>query len=174
ITTGTIRSSSGVVSQDREDTKERYARAILFLSWRSVDDLCQADITWDQSLRLNASFFLPSSKTIIDNIQLLHECRKDRDEHLIQVIEQTKAADDNIDSVYIPKNFARDDLSEMDDSEDLVALLEFNDDHDMTSELSDSNAQTMNPNHAYTLQTNFKFGQILNLSGQDSNLNFVR
>ncbi|CAF1235715.1 unnamed protein product [Didymodactylos carnosus] len=39
--------------KDREDTKERYARAILtlFLPWRSVDDLCQADqadIMWDQ------------------------------------------------------------------------------------------------------------------------------
>ncbi|CAF1361284.1 unnamed protein product, partial [Didymodactylos carnosus] len=51
--------------------------------------------------------------------------------------------------LYIPKNFARDDLSETDDSEDLVALLEFNDDHDMTSELSDSDAQTMKPNDAY-------------------------
>ncbi|CAF0864592.1 unnamed protein product, partial [Didymodactylos carnosus] len=105
--------------KDREDTKERYARAILilFLPWRGVDDLCQAGIT------------------------------KDRDEHLIQVIEQTKAADDNIDSVYIPKNFARDDLSEMDDSEDLVALLEFN--YDMTSELSEPDPQTMKPNDAY-------------------------
>ncbi|CAF1601262.1 unnamed protein product [Didymodactylos carnosus] len=152
--------------KDREDTKERYARAILtlFLPWTSVDHLCQTDITWDQSLKLKADFFLPSSKTIIDNIQLLHECRKDRDEHLIQVIEQTQAAADNIDSVYIPTNFARDDLSQMDDSEDLVALLQFNDDHDdMTSELSESDVQindmttgvselgpqTLNPNDAY-------------------------
>ncbi|CAF4530233.1 unnamed protein product, partial [Didymodactylos carnosus] len=35
--------------KDREDTKERYARAILtlFLPWTSVDHLCQTDITWD-------------------------------------------------------------------------------------------------------------------------------
>ena len=30
---------------------------------------------------------MPESRKFIDNIQLLHECKKDRDEHLQQVIE---------------------------------------------------------------------------------------
>ncbi|CAF1230980.1 unnamed protein product [Didymodactylos carnosus] len=61
---------SQIPRKDREDTKERYARAnlALFLPWRSVNDLCQTDLTWKQSLKLKAGSFLPSSKTIIDNI----------------------------------------------------------------------------------------------------------
>lgn len=74
---------------DREDTKERYSRSILalFSPWRLVSDLCDVDQTWGQAFELRRSNITLESQKIIDNIQLLQECKNDRDEHLQQVIE---------------------------------------------------------------------------------------
>jgi hypothetical protein len=86
--------------RDREDTKERYHRSILalFSPWRSISDLCNADQTWEQAFEIRRSRIAPESYKIIDNIQLLQECKNDRDEHLQQVIEaaQTEVLDDRI------------------------------------------------------------------------------
>ncbi|CAF1045681.1 unnamed protein product, partial [Didymodactylos carnosus] len=68
---------------DRDDTRERYGRAILalFFPWRSVSDLCSVDETWHEALHARESLITVNSKRIIGNIQLLHECKADRDEH---------------------------------------------------------------------------------------------
>ena len=75
--------------QDREETQERYCRAILtlFVPWRSVADLCDLDQTWKQAFESRQANIMPESRKFMENIQLLHECKKDRDEHLQQVIE---------------------------------------------------------------------------------------
>jgi hypothetical protein len=67
---------------DREETRERYCRAILtlFVPWRSVQDLCHVDYTWAQALEARKSMISQDGYKVIDNIQLLHECRKQRDE----------------------------------------------------------------------------------------------
>ncbi len=86
--------------RDREDTKERYCRSILalFSPWRSISDLCDPDETWEQALEIRRSRITTESQKIIDNIQLLQECKNDRDEHLQQVIEaaQTEIVDERI------------------------------------------------------------------------------
>ena len=61
---------------------------------------------------------------IIENIQLLHECKKDRDEHLLQVITEAQTDGDAIDSVLLPPHRTRDDEDEMDDNEGLSELLD--------------------------------------------------
>lgn len=78
-----------VPRRDREDTEERYCRSILalFTPWRSVSDLCGVDQTWEQAFEIRRSRITPESCKIIDNIQLLQECKSDRDGHLQQVIE---------------------------------------------------------------------------------------
>ena len=50
-------------------------------------DLCDLDQTWKQAFDSRQGSILPESHKFIENIQLLHECKKDRDEHLQQVIE---------------------------------------------------------------------------------------
>ncbi|CAF4854187.1 unnamed protein product, partial [Rotaria sp. Silwood2] len=60
---------------------------------------------------------------IIENIQLLHECKKDRDEHLLQVIAEAQTDNDAIDPVLLPANRYIDDEGDMDDSENLLELL---------------------------------------------------
>ena len=75
--------------QDREETQERFCRAILtlFVPWRSVLDICDLNQTWKQAFESRQTHIMPESRKFIENIQLLHECKKDRDEHLQQVIE---------------------------------------------------------------------------------------
>lgn len=74
---------------DRDDTKERYCRSILalFLPWRTVSDLCDVNQTWEQAFETRHGKITSESHRIINNIQLLQECKTDRDEHLQQVIE---------------------------------------------------------------------------------------
>lgn len=108
--------------RDREDTKERYCRSILalFLPWRSVSDLCDVDQTWKEAFEIRRSRITPESYKIIDNIQLLQECKNDRDEHLQQVIEaaQTEIVDDRIK---INRNI---DISDDDENDDVLDMLE--------------------------------------------------
>lgn len=89
---------------DRDDTRARYCRCILalFLPWRSVQDICDVDQTWEESFQIRKQNILPASWKIIENIQLLQECKNDRDEHLHQVIElaQTEATGNNTCSSY--------------------------------------------------------------------------
>ncbi|CAF1498697.1 unnamed protein product [Adineta steineri] len=90
---------------DREDTKERYSRALLtlFVPWRSVSDLCD---------------------NIIENIQLLHECKKDRDEHLLRIITEAQTENGTIDpELVITTRNMRDEYDDASDNEDLLELL---------------------------------------------------
>ncbi|CAF5122131.1 unnamed protein product, partial [Rotaria magnacalcarata] len=70
--------------QEREETRERYSRALLtlFVPWRSVHDLCVLNQTWAEALEVQKPLISPTSLKIIENIQLLHKCKHDRDEHL--------------------------------------------------------------------------------------------
>ena len=50
--------------------------------------------------------------------------KKDRDEHLLQVITEAQTDGDAIDSVLLPPHRTRDDEEEMDDNEGLSQLLD--------------------------------------------------
>lgn len=87
-----------VPRRDRVDTRERYCRSILtlFVPWRSVQDICDVNQTWEQAYEIRRVKTTTESQKIIDNIQLLQECKSDRDEHLQQVIQaaQTEVVND--------------------------------------------------------------------------------
>ena len=112
--------------KDREDTRERYSRALLtlFVPWRTVSDLCNVHQKWEEALKSRQHLISTHSQNIIENIQLLHECKKDRDEHLLQVIAEAQTDDDTIDPVLLPANqnvYGEHDSE--DDNEDLLELL---------------------------------------------------
>jgi hypothetical protein len=111
--------------RDRDDTRERYSRALLtlFLPWRTVTDLCDVNQTWEEAFKSRQNHISNHSWKIIENIQLLHECKKDRDEHLLQVIADAQTDNDAIDPVLLPANQDVDGEYDMDDSEDLFELL---------------------------------------------------
>ncbi|CAF1498169.1 unnamed protein product [Adineta ricciae] len=84
--------------KDREDTRERYCRSILtlFHPWRTYRDVCDVDQSWEEAFNIRQTKILSSSWKIVNNIQLLQECKSDRDEHLQQIIEaaQTETGSD--------------------------------------------------------------------------------
>ncbi|CAF3241520.1 unnamed protein product [Rotaria sp. Silwood2] len=111
--------------RDRDDTRERYSRAILtlFVPWRTVTDLCGVNQTWEDAFKSRQNRISIHSWKIIENIQLLHECKKDRDEHLLQVIAEAQTENDSIDSVLLPANQHIDSEYDMNGSKDLFELI---------------------------------------------------
>ncbi|CAF1553189.1 unnamed protein product, partial [Adineta ricciae] len=110
----------------REDTLERYCRAILtlFVPWRTVSDLCDVNQKWEDALNSRQHHISAHSRNIIDNIQILHECKKDRDEHLVKVITEAQVENDTIEPELFPKNQSSyDEYDDTSDSEDLLELL---------------------------------------------------
>jgi hypothetical protein len=110
-----------VPRRDRDDTRERYCRSILtlFVPWRSIQDICDVDQTWEEAFQMRQAKILPTSWKIINNIQLLHECKNDRDEHLQQVIElaQTETGGD-----YVCPNYNDSDTD--DENTEILDVLE--------------------------------------------------
>lgn len=76
---------------DREDTAQRYARAILtlFHPWTTVLDLCHLNQSWIEALTVLQTTFSTQSNRVISNIQLLHECKRDRDNDLFQLVNKS-------------------------------------------------------------------------------------
>ena len=111
---------------DREETRERYCRALLtlFVPWRKVQDLCHLEQTWSEAFEARKSMITQDGYKIIQNIQLLHECRKQRDEHLLQVITEAQT-DDKIDSILLPNCPTENDENDENDPEELLQMLDF-------------------------------------------------
>jgi len=114
-----------ITRRDREDTRERYSRALLtlFIPWRTVTDLCDVNQTWEDALKSRQHLISTHSWKIIENIQLLHECKKDRDEHLLKVIAEAQVDNDSIEPTFIPSNQGADGEYEVDDIDDLIQLI---------------------------------------------------
>lgn len=112
--------------REREETRERYCRALLtlFVPWRTVYDLCTSNQTWSTALHARMCLISDSSRKIIDNIQLLHECKSDRDEHLLRVITES---DDNkrIDPILISSSCEENGDDQEDDPEELLQMLSY-------------------------------------------------
>jgi hypothetical protein len=110
-----------VPRKDRDDTRERYSRAILtlFVPWRSISDLCNVNQTWEQAFEVRQENIAAESQKIIENIQLFHECRRERDEHLQQVIEAVQ--NENIDHHLYSSQIEDDNIE---DSDAILDILE--------------------------------------------------
>ncbi|CAF2529360.1 unnamed protein product [Rotaria sp. Silwood2] len=118
--------SPQISRREREQTRERYCRALLnlYVSWRSVHDLYAVNQTWFEAFKIRKSLISSSSLKIIENIQLLHECKHDRDEHLHQVLGEAQN-DSKIDPILIPNCSEKDQNTEEDDPEQLLQMLSF-------------------------------------------------
>lgn len=112
--------------RDRDGTRDRYSRAIatLFIPWRSVKDLCHVDETWCEAFVSRQGNISIASQQIIENIQLLHECKKDRDEHLQQVIADAQA-NDQVDHRLLPRSMRIDSDEDDDDADENETNLNF-------------------------------------------------
>ncbi|CAF5037428.1 unnamed protein product, partial [Rotaria sp. Silwood1] len=110
--------------REREETHERYCRALLtlFMPWRSVQNLCATNETWSEALEARRLLISPNSLKIIENIELLHECKHDRDEHLHQVLLEAQN-DNSIDPILMPNYYEGDENAEEDDPEQLLQML---------------------------------------------------
>lgn len=66
-----------VPRHDREETRERYSRAMatLFLPWRSVCDLCRLEQSWSAALSERQGNISIESQHVITNIQLLQKLK---------------------------------------------------------------------------------------------------
>jgi hypothetical protein len=127
---------------DREETRERYCRALLtlFVPWRSVEDLCLLNQTWSDALAVRKSLITSSGNKVIENIQLLHECRKQRDEHLLQVVTEAET-DDKIDPILLPNCPAENDDNDDYDAEELLQMVGFVNENTTTACCETSNTR---------------------------------
>ena len=105
--------------EDREDTAERYARAILtlFHPWTTVFDICHVNQSWSGALIMLQPTFSSKSNKVISNIQLLHECKRDRDDDLYQLVNKPIVSK----PTSTPQSYIDTSIEE---SEELLALLE--------------------------------------------------
>ena len=124
--------------QDREETRERYSRAIatLFIPWRSVRDLCDMNQSWSDALSARQQNISGQSQKIIENIQLLHDCKIDRDAHLQQIIGNIQS-NDQIEHRLFPQNMRIDSDNEDEDADQTLLNLDFLDD------LTDNNKKSV-------------------------------
>lgn len=70
--------------RDRPDVQERYSRLmlILFKPWRTASDLRKDDkLTWQEAFSDYSAGCPDYIREIMDNMQILHECRDSRDDH---------------------------------------------------------------------------------------------
>ncbi|KAJ8473599.1 hypothetical protein ONZ45_g16233 [Pleurotus djamor] len=73
----------GLPRRDRAETEERHAKVMLtlFKPWRTPSDLKSVHETWHQSYQAFLMTAARHSRDVIDNMQLLHECRDSKDDH---------------------------------------------------------------------------------------------
>jgi hypothetical protein len=72
--------------RDRKVVYARYCRLmlILFKPWRCVTDLRRDGQSWESAFEEFSSSMEVRLKNVIDNIQILHECRDSRDDHFAE------------------------------------------------------------------------------------------
>ncbi|KAJ7710213.1 hypothetical protein B0H16DRAFT_1216139, partial [Mycena metata] len=72
--------------RDRDGyTKHKHARLmlILFKPWRHCSDLVRTDQSWIEAYEEFLEVCSPDVTMIINNMQLLHECKDSRDAHYV-------------------------------------------------------------------------------------------
>jgi hypothetical protein len=75
----------GIPRRDKLEVRERYCRLmlILFKPWRHASDLRRNNQTWHDAFDEFAHICPVKLKVVIDNMQILHECKDSRDDHFI-------------------------------------------------------------------------------------------
>ncbi|TDL19358.1 hypothetical protein BD410DRAFT_694019, partial [Rickenella mellea] len=72
----------GIPRRDKEEVRERYARLmlILFKPWRTASDLKESSRSWSDEFEEYKESMSDAHRRVIENMQLLHECRDSRDD----------------------------------------------------------------------------------------------
>lgn len=92
-----------------------------------MKDLCDVNQSWSDALSARQQNISEQSQKIIENIQLLHECKTDRDAHLQEIIANTEA-NDQIEPRLFPQNMRLDSDDEDEDTDQTMLHLDFLDD----------------------------------------------
>lgn len=134
------------------------------MPWRTLSDLCSINQTWEEAFKSRQHLISTHSWTIIENIQLLHECKKDRDDHLLQVIAEAQTENDTIDPVILPENQDIDNEYNADDSSDLIELL--GNLADCTFELSNASRKSAENKYIKAIEAVERVGRFINLNSE--------
>ncbi|KAJ8580893.1 hypothetical protein M405DRAFT_717370, partial [Rhizopogon salebrosus TDB-379] len=69
--------------RDRSEARIRYCRLMLvfFKPWRHPRDLREAYDTWEEAFQNFEHTCHPRFRCMMNNIQLMHECKDSRDDH---------------------------------------------------------------------------------------------
>lgn len=147
---------------DREETRERYCRALLtlFVPWRSVEDLCHYEQTWSEALESRKSMISPNGYKIIENIQMLHECRKERDEHLLQIINEAEI-DPKFDPMLLPNCPMDNDDNGEDEAGELLQMIDLINEETMVTshELKNTREQRYISDALHSIEKTCRFAQ---------------
>ncbi|KAJ7870311.1 hypothetical protein B0H14DRAFT_2345734 [Mycena olivaceomarginata] len=76
----------GIPRRDKPDVYSRYCRLMLifFKPWRHAKDLRVRGQSWVDAFDLFKANCQPSVLNMMDNMQILHECRDSRDDHFAE------------------------------------------------------------------------------------------
>lgn len=117
----------GIPRRDRLETRERYCRLmlVLFKPWRNPADLLQKFSTWDEAFKSFTKGCSSHHMYVMENMQLLHECRDSRDDHFEQRRNRRRATAEVISTAWMTDvNAENDDLHADDTEEDILAHLQ--------------------------------------------------
>ena len=80
--------------RDREELKEKHARLmlVLFKPWATPRQLREPNRSWSQEYSLFVEHCDARVRHMIDNMQVLHECRDARDDHFASRAKHTRSA----------------------------------------------------------------------------------
>jgi hypothetical protein len=72
--------------RDRDQIRERYCclMLIIFKPWRHARDLRETTESWSSAFQSFMETCSPQKQKIMDNMQILHECKDSRDDHFVQ------------------------------------------------------------------------------------------
>lgn len=88
--------------RDRPYMREKYCRLmlILFKPWVLPTDLKAPDETWDTAFQRFASSCAPKYLDVMENMQMLHECKDSRDDHFASRRTRCRSRSDVIQSAW--------------------------------------------------------------------------
>jgi hypothetical protein len=97
---------------------------ILFKPWRSVCDLKQAEQSWTDSFEKFRRICDKKIDSVLNNMQILHECKDSRDDHFVNHQLQHKLAGISTEIFSYSHGFNEDDIFTDDTDEDILTHLE--------------------------------------------------
>lgn len=110
--------------RDREDVYERYCRTmlILFKPWRNACDLRNPNQSWADAFNGFLSQCSEKHRAVINNMQMLHECKDSRDDHFIRRGSQRRDRSRRVSREMMGDNPVDDDLGMAPEEEEQVLL----------------------------------------------------